>query len=141
MNFLVSNIGDRDHQRIFSDIAAGAFFDLSPKQHGWSDYLQVRLNDVVYVVNKERRVEHGFRVLGIVDGVDLEADDVWGEKVRSVTGGNLRVLFGEPVEYVGMDYSEFVTNNGIASPKLNPNTGKMYPGFNCVKFPQDIASR
>lgn len=136
MKYLVSNIGDRRHQNIFSGIATGAFFDLSPKQHGWNDYCQIGLNDVVYVISKERRVEHGFRVLGIVDGVDLEADDVWGEKVRSVTGGNLRVLFGERVEDVGMDYSDFVRSNGIGSTKLNPVTGKMYPGFNCVKFPE-----
>lgn len=134
MKFMVSNISDRSHQDIFSNIAHGAFFDLTPKQFGWNDYVQIGLNDIVYVINKARRIEHGFCVTGIMDGVVLENDDVWGEKVKSVTGVNLRVLFGEIVEQVGEDYSEFVLANEITSPKLNPATGKMYPGFNCVSF-------
>ncbi|WP_334078311.1 hypothetical protein [Microbulbifer sp. M83] len=137
MKFLVSNIGGRAHQDIFSAISHGAFFDLSPSQHGWKDYIQVCLNDIVYVINQERRVEKGFRVLGVVDGVILEQDKIWGEKVKSVIGGDLRVLFGEPAEDVGLDYPEFVSANKIRSPKINPSTGKMYPGFNCARFPTD----
>ncbi|UHQ54147.1 hypothetical protein [Microbulbifer sp. YPW16] len=138
MKFLVSNIGGRAHQDIFSVISEGAFFDLAPGQHGWNDYVQIRPGDVVYVINQARRVETGFCVLGIVDGVTLKKDEVWGEKVKSMIGGNLRVLFGEPVEDVGQDYSDFVDANNIRSPKINPSTGKMYPGFNCTKFSEDL---
>jgi len=134
MKFMVSNIGNRDHMTIFSDLTDSAFFDLAPAQHGWADYLKIGVGDSVYVIDKNRMITKCFRVIGLADGIVLENDAVWGEKVASVTGGNTRVLFGEVCESLEQHYSDFVESNSISSPKLNPNTGKMYPGFNCASF-------
>ncbi|PTB32806.1 hypothetical protein [Photobacterium phosphoreum] len=129
MKFIVSNIGDRNHESIFSVITKGAFFDLTPIQHGWDDYLNITIASLVYVIDKKRNIQKIYRVTGIVDGVMLKDNDIF-----SITGGNTRVLFGEVVDELDQHYSDFIQANNILSPKLNPKTGKMYPGFNCVSF-------
>jgi hypothetical protein len=99
MKFMVSNIGNRDHRTIFSDITDSAFFDLAPAQHGWADYLKIGIGDSVYVIDKNRMIPKCFRVTGLVDGIVLEKDAVRGEKVASVTGGNTRVLVSLRSQY------------------------------------------
>ncbi|MEZ8188288.1 hypothetical protein ACED29_21025 [Shewanella sp. 5S214] len=42
--YLVSNIADRRHSKIFG---AGSFFDLESSQHGWDEFSQVQVADGV----------------------------------------------------------------------------------------------
>ena len=133
-NYLVSNIGNRAHFEIFSSIAPGAFFDLEPKQFGWKDMRNIGIDDIVYVIEKSRKINAAYQVTGIFEGVLLKEDPVWGQKIASPTGGRTRVLFGRVVEELDVDYADFVLEKNIVNSRINPVTRKMYPGFNCASF-------
>lgn len=129
--YLVSNISDRRHAKIYG---TSAFFDLESSQHGWDDFSKIQVGDSVYVINTNRNVTVEYQVTEIKDNVLLEEDPVWGHKVISTNGGNTRVLFGKPLSRVDQEYSSFVKQNKIKNRKINPETGVMLQGFNCAAF-------
>jgi hypothetical protein len=133
-SYLVSNIADRKHKIIYKDIGAGAIIDLCPSQHGWSDFENVNVGDFVYVIKQNLKVVLGYKVSKVVNGILLEDETKLANKVLSITDGDVKVVFGEPFERVGMHYEAFVRKNGIKNPKLNPETNQMYQGFNCAVF-------
>jgi len=129
--YLVSNIADRRHSKIFG---AGSFFDLESSQHGWDEFSQVQVGDSVYVINKNRNVAVEYKVTEIKDNLLLDEDPVWGHKVVATEGGNTRVLYGKPLNRVDQEYSAFVKMNQVISSKINQDTGMMLQGFNCAAF-------
>ncbi|WHI45973.1 hypothetical protein [Microbulbifer sp. VAAF005] len=133
-SFLVSNIADRQHKVIYKDLGEGAIFDLSPSQHGWNEFSSVEIGDSVYVINKNLNVVLHYKVTKVVDGIKLDESTEFADKIASPTGGDVRVVFGSPVNRVDMKYPTFVRKKGVRSTKLNPDTYKMLQGFNCAKF-------
>ena len=132
--YLVSNVADRQHKKIYKEIGDGAFFDLSSSQHGWEDFASITAGDIVYVINKNLKILLGYEVTKVVDGLVLEDESGWADKVLATSGGNVRVVFGTPCERVDMEYPTFVRKNNIKCSKLNPETHQMYQGFNCTVF-------
>ena len=132
--FLVSNIDDRDHANIYGAIGKGAFFDLTPDQSGWAEFSKINEGDTVYVINKSRNVAVGYKVEGVRSGILLEGNPARGKRVESEYGRTVKVLFGSVCERVDAPYSKFVKHRNIQSTKLDPETGKMYQGFNCASF-------
>ncbi|MYM64087.1 hypothetical protein [Pseudomaricurvus sp. HS19] len=133
-NFLVSNIADRRHKAIYKDLGEGAIFDLSPSQHGWNEFSSVVVNDSIYVINKNLNVVLHYKVTKVMDGIKLDESTELADKVLSPKGGDVRVVFGLPVNRVDMKYPTFVRKNGVRSTKINPDTSQMLQGFNCAKF-------
>ena len=131
--FLVSNIANRRHNKIYSVLGNRAFFDLQPSQHGWEAYSSITKGDKVFVINHTRKIPVVYEVHETLEEVALEEGSEFGSRVVSAIGGNTRVLFGKPIERVDMFYSQFITTNGIKSSKLTEE-GQMYQGFNCVGF-------
>lgn len=132
--YIVNNIHDRQHYKIYESLAREAFFDLDSSQHGWSDFSQIEIGDLVYVINLNGKIVLGYKVTNIEKEVLLEEDPDLGHIYKSSGGGSTNVLFGEAVERVDQEYSSFVKSNNITNPKLNPKTGKMLKGFNCAAF-------
>ena len=105
--YLVSNVANRKHSKIYGSLGHRAFFDLEPTQHGWKEYSSINVGDLVYVINKNGNVAVGYEVTAISDGVLLSKNQMWGHKVEADMGGASRVLFGTPVERVDTKYSKF----------------------------------
>ena len=133
-NYLVSNVIDRQHHKIYNELGSTAFFDLSPSQHGWTDFANIEAGDTVYVINKNNNVAVGFEVSETIDNILLEEHVVLTHKLKSKFGGDVRVIFGKPIIRVDEEYSVFVKRNKISNAKLNPATGHMHQGFCCASF-------
>ncbi|MDX2465147.1 MAG: hypothetical protein QNK31_11640 [Porticoccus sp.] len=133
-SYLVSNVADRKHKKIYEELGEGAVFDLSPSQHGWNDFLSIKENDSLYVINKNLNIPLRYIVTKVLDGVKLDECSELSGKVVSVTDGDVRVVFGKPLDRVDMEYPTFVRQNNIKSPKLDPISNQMRQGFNCVQF-------
>jgi len=133
-NYFVSNIADRKHKKIYQDLGKEAIFDLSPSQHGWNELALVEVDDSVYVINKNLNVALHYRVTKVMDGIKLDESTELADKVVSSSEGDVRVVFGTPINRVDMEYPKFVRKNGVKSTKINPETHKMLQGFNCAKF-------
>lgn len=132
--YIVSNIADRQHYKIYASAGRGAFFDLEASQHGWDDFSKIVAGDMVYVINANKRVILGYEVTSVLTNVVLEDHPKRGDIYESSGDGTVGALFGEPMERVDQEYSVFINENNIANPKINPNTGKIRPGFNCAAF-------
>ena len=132
--YIVNNVIDRQHYKIYESLATGAIFDSESSQHGWDDFSKIEIGDLVYVINLNKNVVLGYDVTSIVKNVELEDDTKFGQIYKSSGSGTVTVIFGEPVERVDEEYSAFVKSNDIKNPKLNAKTGKMLQGFNCAVF-------
>ena len=132
--YIVSNIEDRQHYRIYVSEGEGAFFDLDASQHGWDDFSKIVAGDMVYVINANRNVVLGYEVTTVLKDVVLEEDPKLGQLYQSAGDGTVTALFGEPKERVDQEYSSFVKQHEISNPKLNAKTGKVLQGFKCAAF-------
>lgn len=132
--FLVSNISGRKHKQIYKELEDSAIFDLSPSQHGWSEFKTVEVGDFMYVINKNLNVALCYKVTKVIDGIQLDESAGLADKIISLTGGDVRVVFGDPHERIDMEYSTFVRKNNINSTKINHESNKMRQGFNCAAF-------
>ncbi|OBT09313.1 hypothetical protein A9267_08980 [Shewanella sp. UCD-FRSSP16_17] len=130
--FLVSNIADRPHRKIYASLGNNAFFDLAPGQHGWVDFCSISKGDWVYVINANRKIPVAYQVEAILDEIETEEHQILGSRLVSAIGGHTRVLFGKPVKRVDTIYTKFVSDNVVTSSKLRPD-GQMYQGFNCAE--------
>ncbi|CCQ12614.1 hypothetical protein PALB_35540 [Pseudoalteromonas luteoviolacea B = ATCC 29581] len=132
--YLVSNVADRPHKKIYETLGKGAIFDLESSQHGWSDFSKAQVGEQIFVINKNRKIVLGYQITQIFDNIRLADDPVWGHQVEATDGGEIRVVFGEPIERVEMEYTRFVRLNNITNPKLDAKSGNMLQGFNCAVF-------
>jgi hypothetical protein len=132
--YIVSNIEDRQHHKIYASVSSEAFFDLESSQHGWDDFSKITEGDLVYVINANKRVILGYKVTSVLNNVEFEEDPKLGQIYKSSGDGTTAVLFGEAVERVGEDQAIFVKDNNITNPKINSKTGKILIGFNCAAF-------
>ncbi|MFT5573923.1 MAG: hypothetical protein ACI9FR_002859 [Cryomorphaceae bacterium] len=132
--YIVNNIEDRQHYKIYGSVGSEAFFDLDSSQHGWDDFSKITTGDIVYVINANKRVILGYKVTSVLKDVVLEDDPKLGQIYKSSGEGTITAIFGEGAERVGEDYSIFVKENKITNPKINSKTGKILQGFNCAAF-------
>ena len=132
--YIVSNIADRQHHKIYASLGSGAIFDLNSSQHGWDDFSKIDVGDLVYVINVNRNIVLGYEITSVVKNIVLEDDPKLGHIFKSSGNGTAAAIFGEAMERVDEEYSVFVKNNNISNPKINPKTGKMLQGFNCAVF-------
>ena len=132
--YIVNNILDRQHHKIYTSLSDGAIFDLDSSQHGWDDFSKIDVGDLVYVINLNRNVVLGYDVTKVVKNIELEDDPKLGPIFKSSGDGTVTAIFGEAVERVDQEYSAFVKSHKITNPKLNARTGKILQGFNCAVF-------
>jgi hypothetical protein len=132
--YIVSNIEDRQHHKIYASVGTEAFYDLDSSQHGWDDFSKIVAGDLVYVINANKRVILGYQVSSVLKNVVLEDHPKLGQVYKSTDGGTAAAIFGAGVERVGEDYPIFVKENNITNPKINSRTGKILQGFKCAAF-------
>ena len=133
-SFLVSNTSARKHKAIYRELGENAVFDLSPSQHGWDDFKSASIGDAIYVINERLRITLSYEITQISDGILLEEDSGLAQEVLSVTSGDVRVVFGKPLQRIDKEYPSFVREHNIRNNKLNPDSHTMYVGFNCAAF-------
>lgn len=133
-SYLVSNIADRKHKQIYKELGDGAIFDLSPSQHGWSEFESVEVGDSLYVINQNLNVALHYKVTKVMDGIQLDESSGLADKIISPTGGDVRVVFGDRFERIDVEYPIFVRKNNVKSTKIDPKSKQMYQGFNCAVF-------
>lgn len=132
--YIVSDIEDRQHHKIYSSEADGAFIDSDSSQQGWEEFEKITTGDMVYVINANKRVILGYEVTNVLTKVLLEDHPKRGPIYKSIGDGTMTAIFGEPKERVDQEHSIFIKENDIASPKINVKTGKMLLGFKCAAF-------